>query len=185
VNKLKSTHKCLKEWNATIEALGQGKQAIIIRNYKTNVNEFLLYPTVSYALKDDYLDSFQENYHDFVENNALPEKNDAKVLIKYFATMEKITEKPFSWIPSSKYYIWTREHIKSYMTGKTAFIWILRVYKLKEPHWAEPTPGAIKYANLKDDVSLEGIEPVLSDNVFFNLVNGLFDEISRIQSDYE
>ena len=35
---------------------------ILIRNYKTNVSEFLLYPTVSYALKDDYLDSFQEEY---------------------------------------------------------------------------------------------------------------------------
>ena len=35
------------------------------------------------------------------------------------------------------------------MTGKTAFIWFLRVYKLKEPYWAEPTPGAIRYANLK------------------------------------
>jgi len=56
---MESTQKCLKEWNATIEALGQGKQTILIRNYKTNVTEFLLYPTVSYALKDDYLESFQ------------------------------------------------------------------------------------------------------------------------------
>ena len=48
--------KCLNEWNATIEALGRGKQSILIRKYGTNVNEFLLYPTVSYALKDNYLD---------------------------------------------------------------------------------------------------------------------------------
>ena len=59
---MESTQKCLKEWNATIEALGQGKQTILIRNYKTNVTEFLLYPTVSYALKDDYLESFQGEY---------------------------------------------------------------------------------------------------------------------------
>lgn len=31
---MKTTHKCLKEWNATIEALGQVKQTILIRNYK-------------------------------------------------------------------------------------------------------------------------------------------------------
>jgi len=43
---MKSTHKCLKEWNATIEALGQGKQTILIRSCKTNFTEFLLYPTV-------------------------------------------------------------------------------------------------------------------------------------------
>ena len=52
------------------------------------------------------------------------------------------------------------------MTGKTAYIWILRVYTLKEHYWAEPTPGAIRYANLKEEVSLKGIEPVLSDQDF-------------------
>ena len=59
---MESTNKCLKEWNATIEALGQKKQSILIRTYKTNLKEFLLYPTVSYALKDDYIDSFQTFY---------------------------------------------------------------------------------------------------------------------------
>lgn len=71
---MKSTHKCLKEWNATIEALGQSKQTILIRNYKTNVTEFLLYPTVSYALKNGYLDSFQTKYQDFVKANTLLRK---------------------------------------------------------------------------------------------------------------
>ena len=48
--------KCLNEWNATIEALGQGKQTILIRKYGTTLNKFLLYPTNSYANKDDVLD---------------------------------------------------------------------------------------------------------------------------------
>ena len=51
--------KCLNDWNATVEALGQGKQTILIRNTGTTLKEFLLYPTVSYANKDDYLDSFK------------------------------------------------------------------------------------------------------------------------------
>lgn len=59
------------------------------------------------------------------------------------------------------------------MSGKTAFIWVLRVYKLKEPYWAEPTPGAIRYANLKNEVSLDGIEPVLNDSEFNKLVDNL------------
>lgn len=50
------------------------------------------------------------------------------------------------------------------MTGKTVFIWVLRVYILKEPYWAEPTPGIIRYANLKENISLNGIKPVLSDS---------------------
>lgn len=166
---MESTHKCLKEWNATIEALGQGKQTIIIRNYKTNISDFLLYPTVNYALKDDYLDSFQDKYQKFVESNSLPDKNEDKVLIKYFAKVEKIVEKPVSRIPSPKNYIWTRDHVKNYITSKTAYIWVLRVYKLKEPYWAEPTPGAIRYANLKDEVFLEGMEPVFNDSDFSTL----------------
>lgn len=167
---MKSTYKCLKEWNATIEALSHGKQTILIRNYKTNVTEFLLYPTVSYALKDGYLESFQEEYHDFVQSNSLPDKKGDKVLIKYFARLEEIVDKPVSRIPSEKNYIWTRDHVKNFMTGKTAFIWILRIYTLKEPYWVEPTPGAIKYANLNEYVSLEGIEPVLSDSEFAKIV---------------
>ena len=170
---MESTHKCLKEWNATIEALGQGKQTILIRNYKTNVTKFLLYPTVSYALKDDYLESFQEEYHDFVQSNSLPDKKGDKVLIKYFASLEKVVEKPISRIPSDKHYIWTRDHVKNYMTGKTAFIWILRVYHLKNPYWADPTPGAIRFANLKGEVSLNEMEPILSDDKYSKIFNGM------------
>lgn len=170
---MKSTHKCLKEWNATIEALGHGKQAILIRNYKTNVTKFLLYPTVSYALKDNFLESFQVKNQKFAEENALPQKEGTEVSIKYFVVVNKIIEKPISRVPHEKYYIWTRDHVKSYMTGKTAFIWVLRVYKLKEPYWAEPTPGAIRFANLNNEVSFEGIKPVLADSDFDKLIKSL------------
>ena len=159
----------MKEWNATIEALGQGKQTILIRNYKTNVSEFLLYPTVSYTSKNNYLESFQVKHQKFVEENSMPKKNGDKVLIKYYATLEKIVEKLVSRIPSDKHYIWTRDHVKNYITGKNAYIWILRVYKLKQPYWAEPTPGPIKYANLKNEVSIDGIEPVLDDFNFLKV----------------
>jgi len=167
---LTSINKCLKEWNATVEALGNGKQTILIRNYKTSYTEFLMYPTVSYALKDNYLDSFQGKHQKFVEKNVLPRKKDDKVLIKYFATLEKIIEKPVSRIPSDKYYIWTLKHVKNYMKDKIAFIWVLRVFKLKEPYWAEPTTGAIMYAYLRENVSLDGMKPVLSDSEFSKIV---------------
>lgn len=132
-----------------------------------------MYPTVSYALKDDYLKSFQKKHQDFVRDNALPEKNIDKVLIKYYSSLEKIIEKPVAKIPSNKYYIWTKDHVKNYMTGKTAFIWFLRVYKLKVAYWAEPTPGAIRFANLKEDVSLEDMMPILSDQLFEEVMNNL------------
>ncbi|EKQ50757.1 MAG: hypothetical protein B655_2272 [Methanobacterium sp. Maddingley MBC34] len=166
-----STNKCLKEWNATIEALGQGKQTILIRHYGTSLESFLLYPTVSYANKDNYLDGFQSKYQPFVQEYSLPEKQGDKTAIKYYANVEKIVEKPSSRVGSLKNnYIWTSDHVKNYLKGKKAKIWVLRVYELKEPYLAEPTPGAIKYANLKEKVPLKGIKPVLSDSEFSKIL---------------
>jgi hypothetical protein len=158
--------KCLNEWNATVEALGQGKQTILIRKYRTNVDKFLLYPTASYALKDDYLDSFGTNYNIFVAENALPKKEGNKTEVKYYAEVEKVVEKPFQRVGSlNKYHIWTNEHVKSYLGNQKAYIWILRVYKLKEPVMAERTMG-MRYANLKEDVSLDGLKAVIDDKEY-------------------
>lgn len=170
---MKTTSKCLKEWNATIEALGQGKQTILIRTYRTNIDEFLLYPTVSYALKDDYLNSFQKKYHQFVEEHSLPNKEGDKTEIRYFATLEKILETPTRRIPSEEFYIWTRDHVKSYLNGRRAYIWVLRVHRLMEPYMAPPTRGAIIYANLKEKVPVEETEPVISDEKFQETINKL------------
>ena len=174
MKKMKSINKCLKEWNATVEAIGQGKQTVLIRTYKTTLKEFLLYPTVSYALKDDYLESFQNKHKPFVEENVLPKKEGNNVEIKYYATLEKIAEKSAqSTGRLQKFYIWTPEHVKSYLRGQKAYVWALRVYELKEPFMAEPTPGAIRYANLKNEISLESIEPVLSDFEFNEVLKQL------------
>ena len=169
----KTITKCLNEWNATIEALGQGKQSILIRKYNTNVNEFLLFPTVSYALKDDYLESFQEDYKNFVKENSLPNKKDSKFEIKYYAKVEKVVEKPSTRIGSlNDFHIWTKDHVKSYLGNSKAQIWILRVYELNEPKFLERTRG-MKYANVNEDVSLDDLKPVLSDNEFEKILKGI------------
>ena len=85
--------KCINEWNATIEALGQGKQTILIRKYGTTLNEFLLYPTTTYANKNDVLDSFQEDCKSFVIDNLLPYSENRAHEIKYYATVEEIIDK--------------------------------------------------------------------------------------------
>ena len=157
--------KCINEWNATIEALGQGKQTILIRKYGTTLNEFLLYPTVSYANKDDILDSFQGKYQDFVKDNLLPAGEDKKYAVKYYATVESVIEKSSSRIGAfNKFHIWTRNHVKNYLGRKPAQIWILRVYELDEPKYLSRSAGML-YANVDTPVKLEG-QPVLSDSEF-------------------
>ena len=140
--------KCINEWNATIEALGQGKQTILIRKYGTTLNEFLLYPTISYANKDDVLDSFQDDCKSFIKDNLLPAGENRKYEVKYYATVEEVIEKPSTRIEEAK-------------------IWILRVYKLDEPQMLKRSNGML-YANVEKPVKLEG-KPVLSDAEFNKL----------------
>lgn len=163
--------KCLNEWNATIEALGQGKQTILIRKYNTTLNEFLLYPTVSYAKKDNFLDSFQEDEKSFAKKNALPKQEEDKIEIKYYAKVEEIIEKPSTRIGTfNDFHIWTRNHVKSYLGKKPAYIWLLRVYELNEPVMLSRTRGML-YANVSEQVSLDGIKPILSDEQFNKIKN--------------
>lgn len=161
--------KCFKEWNAVIEALGIGKQSILIRKYRTNVKEFLLYPTISYALKDNYLDVFQEKHKDFVSNNSLPKIKDDNVEIKYFASVDKIEDiSPSKAVSMSKYCVWNRKHIKNYLQNKKGYVWLLRVHELEKPVFASAKRAAITFAELNKDISLKNSQPVLSDQDFKN-----------------
>ena len=160
--------KCLNEWNATIEALGQGKQTILIRKYDTTLKEFLLYPTISYANKENILDSFQEDCKNFVKDNLLPAGENRTYEVKYYATVEEVIVKSSSRIGAfNKFHIWTREHVKEYLGRKEAKIWILRVYKLDEPQMLKRSNGML-YANVEKAVKLEG-KPVISDAEFDKL----------------
>ena len=157
--------KCLNEWNATLEALGQGKQTILIRKYGTTLNEFLLYPTVSYALKEDVLDSFREK--EFAKNNLLPTGDDGYE-VKYYATVEEVIDRASTRIGAfNKFHIWTRDHVKNYLGRNTAKIWILRVYELNQHQILKKTRG-MRYANVDKPVKLEG-KPVISDKEFNKL----------------
>ena len=161
--------KCINEWNATIEALGQGKQTILIRKYDTTLKEFLLYPTVSYALKDDVLDSFQDDCKTFVKNNLLPVVGENKTYeVKYYAKIEEIIDKSSTRIGTfNKFHIWTRDHVKEYLGEKKAKIWILRVYELDEPQMLKRSKGMI-YANVNKPVKLKG-KPIMPDDEFNKL----------------
>lgn len=158
--------KCINEWNATIEALGQGKQTILIRKYNTTLKEFLLYPTVSYANKDNILDSFQDK--EFVKDNLLPSGENRSYEVKYYARVEEVLEKSSSRIGAfNKFHIWTREHVKNYLGRSQAKIWILRVYKLDQPQNLKRSKGML-YANVESPVELKGT-PVIPDDEFNKL----------------
>lgn len=157
--------KCLNEWNAIIEALGQGKQAILIRKSVTHLDEFLLYPTITYAKKSEFLDSFQDK--EFVINNLLPNGDDGYE-VKYYATVEQIIDIPSTRINAfNKFHIWSQNHVKNYIGRESAKIWILRIYKLTNPQILKRTWG-MRYSNVDKPVKLEG-KPVIPDAEFNKL----------------
>ena len=161
--------KCLNEWNATVEALGQGKQTILIRKYNTSLKEFLLYPTVSYANKDNYLDSFSDKK--FAKENTYPNRKNDKFEVKYFAKVEKVIEKSSGRIGTlNDFHIWTRDHVKSYLKNKKAYIWVLRVYELENPVFTKRSNGML-YANTLEEISIDNMKPVLSDKEFGEILS--------------
>jgi hypothetical protein len=111
------------------------------------------------------LDSFQGKYQGFVKDNLLPDAENKKYAVKYYATVESVLEKSSSIIDAyNKFHIWTRSHVKNYLGRKPAQIWILRVYELDKPQMLKRSNGML-YANVDKPVKLEG-KPVLSDNEF-------------------
>ncbi|WP_288976251.1 DUF1802 family protein [Methanosphaera stadtmanae] len=167
--------KCLNDWNATVEALGQGKQTILIRKNSTTLKEFLLYPTVSYANKEDYLDSFKESEKDFVKKNTLPNVEDKSYEVKYYATVEDVFETPVSRIGKfNNYHIWTKKHVSGYFNTKNANIWLLRVYELDEPVYCGRSRGMV-FANVNKEIELKG-KPVINDKDFKKLKDEILNK---------
>jgi len=161
-------NKCLNEWNAIVEALGNGLQTVLIRKYSTSLKEFLLYPTRSYTMKEDFLKAFKKEYRDFAAKNSHPQMKDDQVFVKYYAKVIDILERPKNRLGKiNKYHVWAPEHVRSYIPQK-AYIWILRVYELEKPVYTERSKGIV-YATTKKSVDISGIKPVID--------NGKFNEI--------
>lgn len=168
--------KCLNEWNATIEALGQAKQTILIRKYNTTLKEFLLYPTKSYTIKNNYLDSFKEEEKRFVKKYSLPNIKNKKVEVKYYAKIEEIKKVSKHGIGRyDPYHIWTKKHVSSYIHNPKAYLWILRVYELETPQYLSRTNG-IRYANVDKKINLTYNKPVISDKEFYEIKNEILSK---------
>lgn len=171
---MENVTKAFKEWNAVIEALGAGKQTVLMRTYSTSIKEFLLYPTVLYSNKKNYLTKFKKRDQQFVEKHAIPQKKDDQIEIKYYAIIEEIIEMDNSRIGSVDYlHIWSGKHVKSYLNKRNGFIWVIRVYRLKKSIFANKNMGML-FANLKKGASLEGMEPVLSDKDFEDILSHIW-----------
>ena len=120
-----------KRMECNTRSMGQGKQTILIIKYGTTLNEFLLYSTVRYAIKEDVLDFFREK--SLLKTNLLQTRDDGYE-VKYYETVEEVIDRPSTRIGAfNKFHILTRNHVKKYLGRNNSKIWILRFYALDAP----------------------------------------------------
>jgi len=143
------------------------------------LKKFLLYPTVSYANKDNYLDSFKTSMQDFVKENTLPSGEGKAYEVKYYATVEDVFETPMSRIGKfNNYHIWTKKYVSGYFNTQNANVWLLRVYALSEPVYCTRSRGIV-FVNIDKEVELDYTKPV-NDKEFHKLKEDILNKINRI-----
>jgi len=173
-----------------VEAIGHGKQAILLRKYAPAQREFFLYPTYEFARKKGHLQRFQIEYHELVKE-TVSSKEPKKTEIKYYASVSVVHHIEEPDLPTlgnmSSMYIWTPEHVLEYFSeAGEAFVWILKVYQL--PH-AVMIPdlgrGAITYANLRESIPTQGAFPVVTDQALQRLEEQIEATLSTARAKIE
>jgi hypothetical protein len=174
-----SCDAALKEWAVAIEALGQGRLALIIRKggirednnrFEVKFPEFLLFPSFEHQqselLRPDHAAALADAINAVPEADALTFTHFAKVHSAF-----PVTELP-QLEALQPHHIWTQEYAEKRLRWRprvalTAMV--LRVYRLPE---AKQAPYRSEYAGCKswlpllDSVTIDALEPAMSDEAF-------------------
>ena len=169
----------LKEWAVAIEALGQGRLALIIRKggireennrFEVRFPEFLFFPSFEHQqsdlLRPEHAAELTDALAATPDDDHLTFSHFAKVhsafAVSELAELESL----------APHHIWTREYAEKRLRWRprvalTAMV--LRVYKLPE---AKQVPVRAEYAGCKswlpllDTVTVDALEPAMSDAAF-------------------
>ena len=174
----KESRIAFKEWASVVNALGQGKQVLILRKggireeggeFQIEYDEFFLFPTYEHQNKSDLK---PEIHKDFEE--SLIKKPASELPIRYYvetAGVIHITdEKELSrfW----PYHVWSEEAVEKrfhFGRAKGLFVIAVRVFEIPTPHLIRMEPeysGCKSWVELKRPLSAQGAKPVLSESDF-------------------
>ncbi|HXA02152.1 MAG TPA: DUF1802 family protein [Cytophagaceae bacterium] len=155
-----------KEWSYVVDALGKGKQSIILRKggiaeeegeFMIRGNKFLLFPTLFHQAKDQ----IKESWLPFLDGEKFYSE-DGKVSIDFFVELaEKKLITDWNVIRKlSSYHAWKESVVQERFErwDKNVHLLIVQVYKLKEPLIIDMLPeyGGCKSWVELPDVILEG-----------------------------
>ena len=185
----KQLDRALKEWAVAVEALEAGETIMLLRkggiretgkNFSIQHTQVWLYPTYEHQkpdlLKPEYADKVT-----VVESGWHP-KN---VRIGSLANITQVVpiQSPERVNLLQPYHIWNERMISDRLKWKPhqpLFILLLRVYKLDRPiliPYHSSYGGCKSWIDLQESIALEGLEPVLADDVYSEQVK----QICKIQ----
>jgi hypothetical protein len=180
---MKSTTRALKEWNAAVNALEQGKTIVLLRkggireqggHFNVADKQVLLYPTFEHQ-RPDLLKSDFASQVKTVESGWHPET------IRIGSWAEITDNFLVAWEPAIAalfpYHIWNDKFISDRLNWKPnqpICILLLRVYRLAEvaeiPYISE-YGGCRSWLDFATPISIEGSKPVLSDREYITRSN--------------
>lgn len=182
----------LKEWAVAIKAMSVGNQVLTIRkggihkddiNFRVTHREFLLYPTYEHQ---NHL-QLKKEYHKDLKASQKTNNSLDQVKLEFWCRVtnrfEIRTERILDIL--SGYHVWTNEyaHKRLHWRPKNPLtVAFLRVYRLQN----QPTIPVLKkytgcksWIDLDQKISLEGMNPILSDQEYTDRVNNIQNILSE------
>lgn len=167
--------KALKEWAVAVQALGAGRQIVMLRKggirepgkeFRVEHEELLLYPTYDHQRTD----LLQPEHQAFLE--ALPPGSPAAPIeIRYWAKVVRAFEVADAGriVALAPHYLWTPEYALErlhFKPKKPLHVLAVRVFELPQSHRFEVRPeylGCRSWVELERPVPIGDLRPVLGD----------------------
>lgn len=169
----------LKEWAVAVRALDAGRQVILLRKggireagkeFRVMHQEFFLYPTFEHQ-KEEML---KEAYHPDLRATLAHGKDGATVTLTHWAQVREVFEVTDQALLDrlSPYHIWSDDYAQKrlhWKPRKPLAVMAVRIFRLGRPQTIPVLPqylGCTSWVELDREVVVEGLTPVLPDDVF-------------------
>lgn len=171
-------HAALKEWAVTIKALDEGRQVLLLRKggihekrFEVPHRQFYLYTTYEHQradlLKPEYLPHLEATLAERIGPESVIITHWAEAADVYWVTEEETLA------ALAPFHIWTDDYAQKRLHWRPKHplaVMMVRAYRLPQARILPVLPeyvGCTSWLTLKaDDLSTDGMQPVVSDDEF-------------------
>lgn len=171
-----------KEWAVVVDALGTGRQTILLRKggieeasggFRAEHKEFFLYPTYEHESEENLVPQARGRLRNILRD--VPEgKTRETVPIQFYAILENdLTVSSLEALKKlARHHVWSARAVeKRFLWGREHGLHLLvaRIFRLPEPYALKVKPsyrGCKSWVSLEEEIPTGGAHPVLRDEVF-------------------